>query len=116
MLEKLNNKKIGTKHVAVRYAKSLDSYDDKKSQSNLKIPALAAGGSSKGSKDDKKSKIQLLEEQLKNLRESKNDFEINSRKDSSTTEPLIKKYQYNKDLPSTSSNRYSYVKKRRRPY
>lgn len=100
----------------MRYAKSLDSFDDKKTSSNLKIPALAAG-TSKGSNADKKSKIQLLEEQLKNLQERGNDFELNPRKDSSPTEPLIKKYQFNKDLPATNSSRHNYInKKRRKPY
>lgn len=99
----------------MRYAKSLDALDDKKSSSNLKIPALA-GSSSKGLAD-KKSKIQLLEEQLKNLQERGNDFDLNPRNDSSPSEPLIKKYQYNKDLPTTSSSRHNYInKKRRKPY
>jgi hypothetical protein len=113
VLTKLNNKKIGGKHVAVRYAKHIEMEDDGKTK-KPKIAALAAGSSS-SQVTDKKSKIQLLEEQLKQLQNSSNDFELNRGSVQNVTEPLIKKYQFNKDQPQTSSNRYQY-KKKRRPY
>lgn len=113
VLERLNNKKIGSKHVAVRYAKALEPQDDKKPFGSL-TKSLTSSSSSSA---DKKSKIQLLEEQLKNLQNSTDDFEINSREDGSS-EPLIKKYQQNKDLPqNTYGSRHNYHnKQRRRPY
>ena len=115
-MTKLNNKKIGSKNVAVRYAKHVE-YDDDKSSKNLKIPALAAG-SSHGNLADKKSKIQLIEEQLRRYQNSSDDFELNrNSQKATTTEPLIKKYQFNKDAASTTSNRYqNYHKKKRKPY
>jgi hypothetical protein len=112
----LNNKKIGSKNVAVRYAKHVE-YEDDKSSKNLKIPALAAG-SSHGSLADKKSKIQLIEEQLRRYQNSSDDFELNrgNSQKATTSEPLIKKYQFNKEA-STTSNRYqNYHKKKRKPY
>lgn len=117
-LTKLNNKKIGSKHVAVRYAKHIESDDDgKSSKNNVKIPALAAGSSSKSSLADKKNKIQLIEEQLKNLQKSEIDFELNKGNAfKSSSEPLIKKYQFNKDAPTTSSRYQNYYKKKRKPY
>lgn len=117
VLNKLNNKKIGHKHVAIRYAKHVDAVDDGKSSRHLKIPALAAGSFCKASVSDKKSKIQQIEEQLKNLQNSSNDFEINLNKNAHPSEPLIKKYQFNKDAPSTTTGRYqSYNKRRHKPY
>lgn len=116
VLETLNNKKIGNKHVAIRYAKALEQNDDGKSKS-VKIPALAAGSVSNSSIADKKNKIQLIEEQLRNLQNKPNDFEINLNKPSTPSEPLIKKYQFNKDAPPSNSGRYqSYNKRRKRPY
>lgn len=113
VLERLNNKKIGSKHVAVRYAKALEPQDDKKTFGSL-TKSLTSSASSSA---DKKSKIQLLEEQLKHLQNSTDDFEINSREDGSSSEPLIKKYQQNKDLPqNTYGSRHNYHNKRRRPY
>lgn len=107
VLTKLNNKKIGSKHIAIRYAKHVNAEDDGKTSKHLKIPALAAGNSSKASIADKKSKIQKIEEQLRNLQNSPNDFQINLNKNSSPAEPLIKKYQFNKDAQaSTSKNCY----------
>lgn len=91
--------------------------DDGKSSKHLKIPALAAGNVTKSSAADKKSKIQQIEEQLKNYQNSQNDFEINLNKTSTSSEPLIKKYQFNKDAPSTSTGRYQgYQKRKRKPY
>jgi hypothetical protein len=117
VLAKLNNKKIGSKHIAIRYAKHVDAVDDGKSSKTVKIPALAAGSVTKASMADKKSKIQLIEEQLKNLQSRSNDFEINLNKNSVSAEPLIKKYQFNKDAPPQNSGRYqSYNKRRRKPY
>lgn len=117
VLTKLNNKKIGHKHVAIRYAKHVDAVDDGKSTKHMKIPALAAGSYSKSTVADKKTKIQLIEEQLKNLQNSSNDFEINLNKNQSTAEPLIKKYQFNKDAPTTSTSRYqNYQRRKRKPY
>lgn len=117
VLEKLNNKKIGSKHIAIRYAKALEQPDDGKYSKTVKIPVLAAGSISKASIADKKNKIQLIEEQLKNLQNKSNDFEINLNKSGAQSEPLIKKYQFNKDAPATSSGRYqSYNKRRRKPY
>lgn len=116
-MTKLNNKKIGSKNVAVRYAKHVE-YDDDKSSKKLKIPALAAG-SSQGNLADKKSKIQLIEEQLRRYQNSSDDFELNrgNSQKASTSEPLIKKYQFNKDAASTTTNRYqNYHKKKRKPY
>jgi hypothetical protein len=117
VLERLNNKKIGGKHVAIRYAKHVDAVDDKASK-QARIAALAAGNISKSSIADKRSKIQLIEEQLRNLQNASNDFEINLNKPSaSPAEPLIKKYQFNKDQPQSSSGRYhNYQKRRRKPY
>lgn len=117
VLAKLNNKKIGSKHIAIRYAKNVDAVDDGKSSKNFKIPALAAGSVTKSSIADKRSKIQQIEEQLKNLQSRSNDFEINLNKSGTPSEPLIKKYQFNKDAPATNSGRYqSYNKRRRKPY
>lgn len=117
MLSKLNNKKIGHKHVAVRYAKHVDAVDDGRNSKHLKIPALAAGGVTKSSIADKESKIKLLEEQLKKYQSSSNDFEVDLNKSSTPAEPLIKKYQFNKDAATSSSNRYqNYRGRRRKPY
>lgn len=117
VLAKLNNKKIGSKHIAIRYAKHIEVFDDGKSSKNVKIPALAAGSVSKASIADNKNKIQQIEEQLKNLQSRSNDFEINLNKNAAPSEPLIKKYQFNKDAPTTNSGRYqSYNKRRRKPY
>jgi hypothetical protein len=116
-LTKLNNKKIGSKNVAVRYAKHIEPDDDGK-RSGIKIPALAASSgssSSKASLADKKNKILLIEEQLKNLQKASDDFELNSEK--TLAEPLIKKYQFNKEKPTTSSSsRFSSYKRKRKPY
>ena len=104
--------------MAVRYAKHVE-YDDDKSSKKLKIPALAAG-SSNANLADKKSKIQLIEEQLRRYQNSSDDFELNkgNSQKATTSEPLIKKYQFNKDAASsTTSNRYqNYHKKKRKPY
>lgn len=109
----MSNKKIGSKHVAVRYAKHMDPDDNSKGSKNF--PSLGAPSSSKASLADKKSKIQLIEEQLKNLQKQSDDFELNNEK--TLTEPLIKKYQFNKDVkPTTSSRHQSYYKKKRKPY
>ncbi|CRL07281.1 CLUMA_CG020260, isoform A [Clunio marinus] len=116
VLTNLNNKKIGGKHIAIRYAKHVDAVDDGKSSKHVKIPALAAGSVSNFSQADKKSKIQLIEEQLKNLQNSSNDFEINLNKNIQPSEPLIKKYQYNKDNPTTNNSRYNYQKRKRKQY
>lgn len=79
------------------------------------IQGLGGASSSKASLADKKSKIQLIEEQLKNLQNASDDFELNDEK--TLTEPLIKKYQFNKDVkPSSSSRHQSYYKKKRKPY
>lgn len=107
VLTNLSNKKIGGKHVAVRYAKHMDPEDSKGSKS---LPTT----SSKASLADKKSKIQLIEEQLKNLQKQSDDFELNNEK--TLTEPLIKKYQFNKDVKPTTSRHQSYYKKKRKPY
>lgn len=107
----MSNKKIGGKHVAVRYAKHMDPDDNSKGSKNL--PSLGAT-SSKASLADKKSKIQLIEEQLKNLQKQSDDFELNNEK--TLTEPLIKKYQFNKDVKPTTSRHQSYYKKKRKPY
>lgn len=84
----------------------------------MKIPALGTGSSSssKSSLADKKSKIQLIEEQLRNLQKASDDFELNTER--TLSEPLIKKYQFNKDVkPSSNSSRYNaYYKKKRKPY
>lgn len=115
-MAKLNNKKIGSKHIAIRYAKHVEAVDDGKSK-NVKIPALAAGSVTKASLADQKNKIQLIEEKLRNLQSKSNDFEINLNKTPTSSEPLIKKYQFNKDAPATSSGRYqSHNKRRRKPY
>lgn len=114
----MNNKKIGSKNVAVRYAKHVE-YEDDKSSKNLKIPGLSAG-SSHGNLADKKSKIQLIEEQLRRYQNSSDDFELNrgNSQKATTSEPLIKKYQFNKqDASSSTTNRYqNYHKKKRKPY
>lgn len=81
----------------------------------MKIPALQAGSSSKASIIDQKNKIHLIEEQLKSLQSSSNDFVIN-RNAPPPSEPIIKKYQFNKDAPQSSSRYQSYHKKKRRPY
>lgn len=117
VLTKLNNKKVGNKHIAIRYAKHVDAVDDGKSSKHVKIPALAAGSFSKSTMAEKKNKIQQIEEQLRNLQNSSNDFEINTNKNSTSAEPMIKKYQFNKDAPTSSSSRYlNYQKRRRKPY
>lgn len=95
----------------------MDAVDDGKSSKHVKIPALAAGSFSKSTLAEKKNKIQQIEEQLRNLQNSSNDFEINLNKNSTPTEPLIKKYQFNKDAPTSSTGRYhNYQKRRRKPY
>lgn len=82
---------------------------------NAKIlPVIGAVKATKASLADKKSKIQLIEEQLKNLQNASDDFELNNEK--TLTEPLIKKYQFNKDKPTSSSRHQSYYKKKRKPY
>jgi hypothetical protein len=105
------------KNIAVRYAKHIE-YDDDGKGKNLKIPALASG--SHGKVIDKKSKIELIEAQLRRYQNAGDDFELNKDKPGgsgvSTAEPLIKKYQYNKDAPSTTTRYQSYHKKKRRPY
>jgi hypothetical protein len=118
VLTNLNNKRILGKNIAVRYAKHIEYEDDGKGLRNLKIPALAAG--SHGKVIDKKSKIQLIEEQLRRYQNAANDFELNKDKaggsgSQTPSEPLIKKYQYNKDVP-TSTRYNSYHKKKRKPY
>lgn len=118
----MNNKKIGHKHVAIRYAKHVDAIDDGKSSRHLKIPALAAGSFTKGTVADKKSKIQQIEEQLKHLqKKNSEDFEINEtknlNKNAQPSEPLIKKYQFNKETQSTSTGRnQNFYKKRHKHY
>lgn len=113
MLERLNNKKIGSKHVAVRYAKALETQEEKVISGGL----LKATSTSSSSTADKKTKIQLLEEQLKSLQNSTDDFELNPRREPTSSEPLIKKYQFNKDAPPpTYGNRHNYFNKRRKPY
>jgi len=107
--------------VAIRYAKHVEHIDDGKNSAKIKIPALAAGtsSSSAASISDKKSKIQLIEEQLKNLQNTSNDFEINRDATRIPVEPIIKRYQFNKDAPPSSSGRYHHhgsYKKHRKPY
>lgn len=116
VLTKLNNKKIGSKNVAVRYAKHIEQDDDKSSKKGT------AQGTSQVNLADKKSKIQLIEEQLKRYQNSPDDFELNktNSQNGSPTEPLIKKYQFNKDAPrqtaTTSSRHQNFHKRRRKPY
>lgn len=113
----MNNKRIGGKNVAVRYAKHIEQEDDKSSSKKLKTPSA---GVSSQVLADKKSKIQLIEEQLKRYQNASDDFELNNGNDQngSTAEPLIKKYQYNKDVAPSTSGRYQsyHHKRKRKPY
>jgi hypothetical protein len=88
--------------------------DPEDSKGSKNLPTLGAASSSKASLADKKSKIQLIEEQLKNLQKQSDDFELNNEK--TLTEPLIKKYQFNKDVKPTTSRHQNYYKKKRKPY
>lgn len=113
-MTKLNNKKIGSKNVAVRYAKHIEHEDNKSNKMKS-----AASGTSQVNLADKKSKIQLIEEQLRRYQNARDDFELNKSESqtSQPAEPLIKKYQYNKDAPPSTSSRYqNYHKKKRKPY
>lgn len=95
----------------------MEHVDDGRNSKHLNISALAAGGATKTSTADKQSKIKLLEEQLKKYQTSNNDFEVDLNKSSTPTEPLIKKYQYNKDAAATNSGRYqNYQRRKRKPY
>ncbi|KAG5672732.1 hypothetical protein PVAND_002833 [Polypedilum vanderplanki] len=119
-LTNLNNKRILGKNIAVRYAKHIEYDDDSKGSKKFNIPSLNSGSQTKII--DKKSKIELIEEQLRRYQNAADDFELNKDKSSeggskqTPAEPLIKKYQYNKDAPSTSSRYTNYYKKKRKPY
>ncbi len=106
VLTKLNGTKIGSKHVAIRYANHINPEEYEKPKPKVEIPVLAAGSSNKSS-TDKMSKIKQLEERLKQLEEqqsSNDDLIITNASVAPNESPLIKKYQFNKVPPQSAGN------------
>lgn len=102
-MSKLNGKKVGSKHVVVRYAKHVDPEEYEKPKPKIEIPVLAAGSSiNSKSASDKQSKIMQIEERLKQMQQTDNDLIINKTVVASNENPLIKKYQFNKGQPNQS--------------
>uniref|UniRef100_A0A1B6LVE6 Uncharacterized protein n=2 Tax=Graphocephala atropunctata TaxID=36148 RepID=A0A1B6LVE6_9HEMI len=64
----LDGKRIGTKHIAVRWAHSLTVEDREKAKFELEIPALAGAKSEK--KISRTTKIQAIEAKLKMMESS----------------------------------------------
>ncbi|XP_001604239.2 probable RNA-binding protein 18 [Nasonia vitripennis] len=113
-METLQNLRVGSKNIVVRYAHSINVAELDKPKPKIEIPALAGA-----KKDDKKisreTAIQAIEAKLKMMKESEEEFQLNKPLEGA---PLI--YQYQKpesNKPSTSRHygRGSYHNNRK-PY
>ncbi|XP_062713073.1 probable RNA-binding protein 18 isoform X1 [Aedes albopictus] len=97
-LEVLNGRRVGDKHMVVRWAKNVNRDEMEKTKPKLQIPALA-GGSKAGPSGpmSQQTKIQALEAKLKMMESRSDDLIIN--KSTTVERPIIEKYQYNKNQP-----------------
>nr|XP_029729571.1 probable RNA-binding protein 18 isoform X2 [Aedes albopictus] len=97
-LEVLNGRRVGDKHMVVRWAKNVNRDEMEKTKPKLQIPALA-GGSKAGPSGpmSQQTKIQALEAKLKMMESRSDDLVIN--KSTTVERPIIEKYQYNKNQP-----------------
>lgn len=76
---------------------------------------LAAGSSQGLRSSDKNTKIQEIEEKLKNLQGSSNDLIINNQ-NKKNDNVMIKRYQYNKDAPNPLNNNDKHRNKHTKTY
>ncbi|RZF38545.1 hypothetical protein LSTR_LSTR006140 [Laodelphax striatellus] len=71
----LDGKRLGTKHVAVRWAHNMSKEDCKKTTELLQISALT-GAKSSEKRISRSTTIQAIEAKLKTMEHSSNDFEL----------------------------------------
>ncbi|KAF7994137.1 hypothetical protein HCN44_011406 [Aphidius gifuensis] len=101
----LNNAKLGSKNVVLRWAHNVSESDMKKEKPKIEITALA-GAKKEDVKISRQTTIQAIEAKLKLMEERQDDFDLNKPQFGITvSEPS---QQSTSDCQKTSSNRYRY--------